>query len=48
MAKIFLMCFRFYCIDFDIPTLVISIKEPVPVKRKDRNWGQRRIAVEGE
>ncbi|XP_068726733.1 terminal uridylyltransferase 4-like isoform X2 [Montipora capricornis] len=45
-GNLWFQLFRFYCIDFDIPTLVISIKEPVPVKRKDRNWGQRRIAVE--
>ena len=39
---------RFYCIEFDIPTLVISIKEPVPQMRQDKKWGQKRIAIEGE
>ena len=43
-----LMSFRFYCIDFDLPNLVISIKEPVPLKRATKQWGHRRIAVEGE
>ena len=38
---------RFYCIDFDPPNLVISIKDPMPVKREDRRWGHRRLAMEG-
>ena len=39
---------RFYCVDFDIPNLVISIKDPMPVSREEKKWGHRRIAVEGE
>lgn len=39
---------RFYCVDFDIPNLVISIKDPMPVSREKKKWGHRKIAVEGE
>ena len=39
---------RFYCVDFDIQNLVISIKDPMPVSREKKKWGHRRIAVEGE
>ncbi|PFX21554.1 Terminal uridylyltransferase 4 [Stylophora pistillata] len=38
--------FRFYCIEFDFPNLAISIKDPRPVKREDKKWGHRRIAME--
>ena len=39
---------RFYCVDFDLPNFVISIKDPMPVSREKKKWGHRRIAVEGE
>lgn len=46
IGSLWFQLFRFYCIEFDIPTLVISIKEPVPQKRQDRKWGLKRIAIE--
>ncbi|ELU05930.1 hypothetical protein CAPTEDRAFT_221986, partial [Capitella teleta] len=47
LAELWLQLLRFYCVDFDMGTYVICVRQKRPLPRSEKKWASKRIALEG-
>jgi hypothetical protein len=47
LAELWIQMLRFYCVEFDMGTNVICIRQKKPLPRSEKKWASKRIALEG-
>nr|CAB3267384.1 terminal uridylyltransferase 4 [Phallusia mammillata] len=45
VALLWLKMLKFFALEYNIENLIISVRHSSDVKREDRNWGKKRVAV---